>query len=221
MKKRILFLFAVILSVSSFLFTSCTKEDTTAPVITIAGGNSINHSLNAAFTVPTATATDDEDGDLTTQITTTGTVNEDLTGDYTITYSVTDAAGNTATEDLTVTVRNDAYALAGTYDVADTCGTSEFFAYNQIITTSTTVNNRIHFSEFADYDNNNSIYADVSGNTITLTSQTATGIGSLVESHTFSGTGTTNASGFYLSYTDVNNSQGGATASCKAWFTKQ
>ena len=43
------------------------------------------------YTEPGATATDDQDGDLTTQIQITGAVDTTQTGAYTITYQVSDS----------------------------------------------------------------------------------------------------------------------------------
>lgn len=51
-----------------------------------------------------ATAWDEEDGDITAQIITSGTVDTSTIGQYTITYQVTDSAGNTVTFDNIVTV---------------------------------------------------------------------------------------------------------------------
>ena len=76
--------------------------DTTAPVITITGGNTATVLQNATYTDAGATATDDVDGSV--NVTTTGTVDTSTLGDYTITYTATDAAGNSATATRTVTV---------------------------------------------------------------------------------------------------------------------
>jgi hypothetical protein len=79
-------------------------QDTTPPVITIIGSQTINLTQGDSYTDQGATATDDIDGDLTSSITTTGTVNTSTASTYTITYSVSDAAGNTATSTRTVIV---------------------------------------------------------------------------------------------------------------------
>lgn len=83
--------------------------DMTPPVITL-----VNPSLNPmyidvltpTFNDPGATATDNEDGNLTTAIVTTGTVNTFVIGEYTVTYTVQDAQGNVASETRTVIVRD-------------------------------------------------------------------------------------------------------------------
>lgn len=216
MKKQITLGAAIIFAASAILVTGCKKEDTTAPVITINGGNSQNHILNAAWTNPTATAQDDEDGDLSASITVTGTVNKDLAGVYTLTYSVTDAAGNTGEETLTVTVYNEAQSWAGTYPKSmivdslwgDPAHTNFVMVYNwandMIISASTAVNKRIIFNRFGDYSGYttaNMIYGDVVGTTITIPNQTAN-VGTPAENHTFQGTGSnTSASPFTIKIT--------------------
>lgn len=77
--------------------------DTTAPVVSLIGGN---QSLNIGDTWndPGATATDDTDGDLTGSIVVSGAVDTNTAGVYTVTYSATDAAGNVGSASRTVTV---------------------------------------------------------------------------------------------------------------------
>jgi hypothetical protein len=59
-----------------------------------------------------ATATDETDGDLTSQITVSGAVDVNTEGLYTLTYSVLDAAGNATTVSRVVTVAAAAPAPA-------------------------------------------------------------------------------------------------------------
>jgi len=240
MKKYIFTTAAIAMIAGTVTFTSCKKEDTTAPVITVTGGNSQLQSLPATagagtWTDPTATASDDEDGDLSSSITVSGTVNPNLAGDYTLTYTVSDAAGNTATTDVTVTIANDAAYLAGNYNVKDTIipfsVTDSAYAYNQTVTPSTSTNGRISFTHadgFAYYNNNTNIYANVSGAVLTLPTQTASNIGQLNdETHQFIGNGvvttTTVGSGteqFNITYTD-NNQTASATANGIMRFFRQ
>jgi hypothetical protein len=234
MKKNLFNVASVIMLAGVVTFTSCKKDDTTAPTLTddttaptltVTGGNSQSQSLpntagNGTWSDPSATATDDEDGDLTGQVSVSGTVDPNTKGTYTLTYSVSDAAGNTATEVVTVMVVNDAEHLAGSYNVVDSIGSSFVDTYTQTVTTSNTINNRIHFNKFANYSGNTGIYANISGSTVVLPSQTANNIGSLSEDHTFSGNGTVTGNNFTLFYTDMNISQA-ASAACRAYFTHQ
>ena len=81
-----------------------TIADTTSPVITVTGDNPATVEMGSPYIEVGATASDNVDGDLTSDIVITGTVNTSVVGTYTITYSVTDAAGNTGTATRTVNV---------------------------------------------------------------------------------------------------------------------
>ncbi|RUM65700.1 MAG: hypothetical protein DSZ06_04635, partial [Sulfurospirillum sp.] len=80
------------------------KADTTKPIIILNGARNITIKEGDSFTDPGATASDNEDGDITNKITTSGTVDTNKAGTYTITYSVTDSAGNSASITRTVKV---------------------------------------------------------------------------------------------------------------------
>src|ERR1700759_1742127 len=102
MKKHLVTLASVAMLAGVVSFSSCKKDDTTAPTITISGGNTYIQALpaiagNGTFTAPTLTAADDVDGDVSGSVATSGTVDANTAGDYTVTYTVSDAAGNTAT----------------------------------------------------------------------------------------------------------------------------
>ncbi|TND08402.1 MAG: bhp [Bacteroidetes bacterium] len=162
MKKQIIAVAAVAFAAGTVFFSSCKKEDTTAPVITISSGSSMNQSLPATagagtFTAPSATATDDEDGDLSSSITVdAASVNANLKGVYTVTYSVSDAAGNTASATLTVNIVNDAEFLVGTWSVEDSLYNPlpPFVSnYTETITSDNGVNNKIWVTKFGNYVN--------------------------------------------------------------------
>jgi hypothetical protein len=78
--------------------------DTIPPVITLKGNNPYSVELNSTYNEPGATAQDNLDGDVTSDIKITGTVNTSQEGDYTRTYTVTDKSGNTGTKTRTVKV---------------------------------------------------------------------------------------------------------------------
>lgn len=79
-------------------------KDMTAPEIVVNGATSMSLSAGSSFVDPGATATDNEDGDITSSIRVEGTVNPYRSGEYTIRYIATDAAGNVADAIRTVTV---------------------------------------------------------------------------------------------------------------------
>lgn len=77
------------------------------------------------------TASDEEDGDLTSRLTVTGNVNDMAVGQYKITYSVTDNDGNTTTKTITISVvpKNvQVISVIGTsrYDTAVKLSQSQF-----------------------------------------------------------------------------------------------
>ena len=71
--------------------------DTTNPVITLNGSNPTNVNVGETYT-ELATASDNNDGNITSDIVITGSVNTSVSGSYTLTYNVKDAADNSATE---------------------------------------------------------------------------------------------------------------------------
>ncbi|MBU2997464.1 DUF5011 domain-containing protein [Cellulophaga baltica] len=87
--------------------------DTTAPVITLTGESEITLTVGDTYTDEGATATDDIDGNLTSEIVTVNPVDTSVAGEYTITYNVTDEAENNATEVIRiVTVEEEADTTA-------------------------------------------------------------------------------------------------------------
>lgn len=188
-------------------FTSCNTEDTDGPVITILGDNPMTISLNSTWTDPGATAEDDEDGDLTTSIVVTDPVDKDLAGTYEVVYSCTDAAGNVTTAKREVFVVNDAAAWSGSYSVLDSLNSGATYTYTDIITPSSTQNNRLLVTEFAGY-NNGSVYFDVNGTNVILPSQLVN-CGSPAADRTFVGNGTFVGNNVIrINYTETTNGTG-------------
>ncbi len=182
MKKQILALASIVMIAGVFTMTSCSKEDITAPVITVTGGNTVNHTLNASWTNPAATATDDEDGDLTASISVTGgPVNENAAGTYTLTYTVSDAAGNTATETVTVNVVNSADYLEGTYNAYDTCQVTTPYNFVSSVSASNSTNGAFTISNFGAFGTSIIVNATLSGTSIAIpASQSLGGSASIV-----------------------------------------
>lgn len=226
MKKNILVTASIALALAAISITGCKKDDTTPPVITLLGQSTINVTLNGTYTDEGATAKDDEDGDITSSITVTNLVDEDLTGSYTVTYTVTDAAGNTATATRTVVVANSSQNIAGTYNGVDTSpypGTAGN-SFPVTITASSTVNNRLIISKFANYINAG-INIDVTGTTVTVAPQTVT-CGTPALSHTFTTSKINTSSGINgavitIYYTDDYTNNGAQHFEGQTIYTKQ
>ena len=216
-------LFAGILAASSLFVTSCSKDDTEAPLITLIGDNPFEIDMFDTYTDPGATAEDNEDGNISSSITVDASdVDNTLPGDYEVYYSVSDAAGNTGTATRGVHVHATPAAMADSYNVFDTCGTgaaAQAFSYTQTVTA---VNGTTFgYNKFADYSGNTGIVSTIDEEgVITLASQTALDIGTSLDDHRFSGTGSVTANGFKLNYTDENITTS-SIAQCRAWFVRQ
>jgi hypothetical protein len=65
-------------------------------VITLLGESEVSLELGSIYTDAGATAVDNIDGDITSNIAVTSTVDVNTVGTYTVTYNVSDAAGNAA-----------------------------------------------------------------------------------------------------------------------------
>lgn len=79
-------------------FTVNGPADTTPPVITLNGTTPVSVEFGSTYTDDGATASDDVDGDITSNIATVNPVDTSVLGTYTVTYDVDDAAGNHATQ---------------------------------------------------------------------------------------------------------------------------
>jgi trimeric autotransporter adhesin len=187
MKKQILALASIVMIGGVMTFTSCKQDDITAPVVNVTGGNAQSQNLPSTagagtWTNPTATATDDEDGDVSSSITVTGTVDPNTAGSYTLTYTVSDAAGNTATETVTVSIVNSADFLERTYvNCHDTCQVTAPFNYTAIGTASNTVNGNFTINNFGGFGTSINVNAALSGSNISVgASQSLGGSASIV-----------------------------------------
>jgi hypothetical protein len=221
--KRALFYFAVVMIIA----VSCKKKesppppppapapDKTPPAISLKGRSEDTVSLNASYVDPGATATDNVDGDISSKITVTGSVDKDrVSGNY-LYYNVKDAAGNSAQATRYVYVRNDAYRLAGTYNVISSCG-ANFNGLTSVseVTTSTMHNNRIIISNQQFQTSGFNVTADVNGTSISMAIQP-------VASSLASGTGTLSADlrSFTLTTTYTPAIQG--SGGCTIIYTRQ
>ncbi|PLW94735.1 MAG: hypothetical protein C0592_01965 [Marinilabiliales bacterium] len=166
--KKSIFKVMAIFAVLAIIGVSCTEDDITNPTITLTGSETMTIDLGDDFTDPGATANDDKDGDLTSQISVTGTVTTDEVGVYTLTYTVSDEAGNTATATRTVYVQAD--ELAGAYSSSlSGDGTWGTFTdnYTLTVTASATTYNKLILSPFSNYPSL-TVSAIVGANTLDL-----------------------------------------------------
>jgi hypothetical protein len=209
MKKQLVFLTAI-LTTGALVFTACNKEDETAPVITLVGSETVNVDFKGTYTDEGATATDDEDGDITDLIDVENDVNTNSAQSYHVHYNVSDAAGNAAdevTRNVNVVIKGS--HMVGTYNVVDAVTGGATSNYTDNITASGVDANRIFVQEFGWYENGD-VYFDISGTNgtvVTLPSQQVM-CGDPAALRTFVGTGTISANGntITISYTETTGS---------------
>jgi hypothetical protein len=101
---RVIFIVADSSGAKATAARTITVKENSPPVITLSGASKLTIAQYSKYADLGATATDREDGNLTSKIVATGTVNTIVTGTYTVTYSVTDSSGVTATTTRTVVV---------------------------------------------------------------------------------------------------------------------
>lgn len=104
MRKIVLNLSAGLVVLFFIIYITSCNKDKTPPDITILGDNPANTCFDMTYTDAGATASDDEDGDITDKIETTSNVDTMSIGTYYVKYVVTDNAGNRAEATRTVKV---------------------------------------------------------------------------------------------------------------------
>lgn len=110
------------------------SPDATPPTIALNGSDTIQLDICQFFSDPGATANDNVDGDISSDVVVTGTLptgtsgNPGTAGIYTLTYTSTDGAGNSASVDRTVVISDLAPAI--TLLGGDTVETEVCKAYN-------------------------------------------------------------------------------------------
>lgn len=95
--KKIVFIL-VLCTISFFSCKKNTSTDNTPPVITLNGPEHIYVDKGSTYTDAGATALDETDGDITSQIIIHNPVDPNTVGTYYVTYNVSDKAGNDAVE---------------------------------------------------------------------------------------------------------------------------
>ena len=205
---------ALVLSVCGLMaLVGCKKDDTSAPVVTLNGSSTVNVDLGGTFTDPGATATDDVDGDLSSEISVTGTVNANMSGSYPLTYTAADAAGNVGTASRTVVVAPSRNSYLGTFTASENCPPPYNLATTCTISAGSG-SNQIVISLF--YFNGGSLTLSVDGSDVTVDAGQAPN--PLGESVT--GTGTLNASGTVLTMNYTFTPGAGSPSSCTSTYTK-
>ena len=192
-----------VLILSTFII-SCSKDET-APLITMLGKSPDTLIVKTAtsYNDPGATATDNEDGDVTDNIVVSTNINTNVVGSYRIYYNVEDKAGNISSEKTRIV---EVIKATGTYAADYSCSITD----NSILISSNFTNDTLTLSDI--FISGTSIKAALSVTSYIIYQQTIV-FGTEI-------TGTITASGTTLS---INFSTTGALpfANCTATLVRQ
>jgi hypothetical protein len=202
-----------IFAMAVLMTSACTKRDEMSPVITLNGSMNTVSYKGMPYADAGATAHDDIDGDMTSQIFISGSVGAAI-GNYTLSYSVTDNAGNFSEVFRYVKVKYGNTPLAGTYNVVET---SPFGTVNYTGTVTVSTTNPDEF-----------VFGSLSAPDPIVVNATVTGLDNIEVLVVAQGGPLTNFTGsisepssaivFNLSYLRPINS---TTTNCTAVWTKQ
>lgn len=188
MKRAKLFLSALVIGAGTLVFTGCGDDDLSSPVIVLVGDDPFIVVLGGTYADPGVTATDNEDGDVTANVTTDASaVNEDVVNKYEVTYSVTDKAGNTGTATRDVWVAAVKTSYTGTYNVTETCSDGGTYTYDVTVSPGGATD-EIILNNFGGYGTTVNVVASLDGDlgdeiviNYTTGGATFTGTGNLTE----------------------------------------
>ncbi len=120
------------------------------PQITLAGSTNIIHTLNDPFMDPGYYATDEEDGDITSQVIITGSVNYNNVGNYILRYVVYDSDGDSTFRQRNVSVINSNAHMQGLYNCTTEVQNGPTFTWTSYIATSSTTNFNFVLNKISD-----------------------------------------------------------------------
>ena len=107
-----------------------TNADTTPPIISITGSATLSLTVGKTYIDAGATAIDDVDGDITSNIVVTSSVDTSTPGAYAVAYIISDAAGNPSSISRLVNV----LAATSSNDTGSTSSTTSSDTTNPVIT---------------------------------------------------------------------------------------
>ncbi|MCD4681556.1 MAG: DUF5011 domain-containing protein [Bacteroidales bacterium] len=220
MKKITVILISLLLISGSIFITSCEKDDSSAPVVTLTGDPIITHILNQPYVDLGATAIDD--GEPIEVIIEVNGVEVNMVGTYKVIWTAVDAAGNKGSAEREVTVYNEANFLIGNYNVhgeSDSNGVVDVFSYSGMIIVAGNVNNQIWETNFNNYQGA-AVFMQVDGSNITIENQT---VGNPPNQRTFSGYGYVdeNTGDFEIHSMEIFTGPPSYTKQCVAAYIRQ
>ncbi len=118
------------LGVNQTLYRNVKVIDTTAPILKIDSEKQVEIYADDNYSLPTYTALDNYDGDITNKVKVESNLNTKEAGTYEINYSVSDTSGNTTKDTITVKVKKkkNPYII-----VSISKQTLEYYEYDKLV----------------------------------------------------------------------------------------
>ncbi|MHC1707139.1 MAG: DUF5011 domain-containing protein [Bacteroidales bacterium] len=154
---------------------SCKKEDKTSPSIQLTGKDTIYLNLHDTWIEPGFVATDNNDGNITGNVSVSGSVNTDIVNVYSLEYSVSDDAGNNASVKRLVYIKADSLQGDYTIDAVVTGTNAGNYTYAVLVIPGSEYN-ILQFQNFCDLGNAVKIEVLVNGSAVIIPNQTLTGV---------------------------------------------
>jgi len=153
---------------------SCGKDET-APKVMLKGDAQIDHVLNSEFIEPGFAAFDNEDGDITANVTVSN-LDIDKSGKQIINYTVTDTEGNEGKVNREVTIFNEAQIIEGYWsgEYIYPYPSGNKVTYNENVSTSEIKNMDVVFTHFGD-NADSKVKATLTNNTLSFEDITLNG----------------------------------------------
>ncbi|MFT7588350.1 MAG: hypothetical protein ACI959_000557 [Limisphaerales bacterium] len=154
MKKINTYVRVMACALALVLFTQCTEDDLNSPIITLSGYDPVFVALGGSYIEDGASASDIEDGEITTINVDDSELDADKFGVYQILYSAVDAAGNTGSATRTINVFIPIPDFFGVYTTSnEACDDGSGFIYDVTISQSTVDSNTMVYSlNLGDFD---------------------------------------------------------------------
>jgi hypothetical protein len=190
----------ILLFIFLIIIMSCQKKDDLAPLLTLKGSDTIVHILNSKYTDEGATATDETDGNISSNIYIDNQVNENKIGEYTVTYHVVDQAGNEANPITRwVSVKNQGDIYSGYYSLKEIqlYPSNALCQYDIATNVDSTINFGLTFSSFA-CDFGEMVFAQVNDTIIVMSYQV---LADSITSFSLQGNGYINDTLIQINYT--------------------
>ncbi len=202
-----------------FLLSSCFKEDTSPPVISLYGDTKHTVIIGNDYIEPGFSASDNKDGDISYLVNVTELPQTEIAGIYNLIYNVSDASGNKAKEiSRTVYVTHNNSTLSNIYSAHGLCAVSYVNNDNYFVAIeSDNLNSKsmflIGFNNLSQENKIKAVITDKTGELIDIPEQ-------IIQDTLYYGTARVNSNGSEI-ILDINKKFNGSIDSCTTVLVRE